>query len=127
MLGTYSLSSGYYDQYYAKAQKVRSLIIKDFQAAFTKVDAIICPPSPGPALKLGASANDPMFGERQDMLVEPSSIAGLPGISIPCGFVGALPLGVGFISPQFSESLLFKIAAAFEAATTWHNDRPSFS
>ena len=90
MLGTYALSSGYYDQYYTKAQKVRTLIIKDFEEAFKKFDLIIGPTSPGPALKVGASIDSPMFGELEDMLLEPSSIAGLTSISVPCGFVDGL-------------------------------------
>ena len=113
MLGTYALSSGYYDQYYAKAQKVRSLIIADFQSAFQKFDLLINPASPGPALKVGATAADPMFGENQDILVEPSSIAGLTGISVPCGLINGLPISFGFIGPQFSESLVLSAAAAY--------------
>lgn len=113
MLGTYALSSGYYDQYYTKAQRVRSLIIADFAKAFSKYDLLIDPPSPGPALQVGASQNEPMFGEMQDILVEPSSIAGLAGITLPAGKVNGLPVGFGLIGPQFSESLLFQTAAAY--------------
>lgn len=125
MLGTYALSSGYYDQYYTKAQKVRTLIIKDFAKAFKKYDLLIDPASPGPALELGASAADPMFGENQDILVEPSSIAGLTGISIPSGFVNSLPVGIGLIGPQFSEGKVLQAASSYQQATTWHHDRPS--
>lgn len=116
MLGTFALSSGYHDQYYTKAQKVRTLIINDFHKAFKKFDLLIDPASPGPALKIGATANDPMFGENQDLLVEPSSIAGLPGISVPCGNVGGLPISFGFIGPQFSESLILQAAYQYEAS-----------
>ncbi len=116
MLGTFALSSGYHDQYYTKAQKVRTLIINDFKKAFEKFDLLIDPASPGPALALGATAEDPMFGENQDILVEPSSIAGLPGISVPCGNVGDLPISFGFIGPQFSESLILQAAHQYESS-----------
>ncbi|MBI2587533.1 Asp-tRNA(Asn)/Glu-tRNA(Gln) amidotransferase subunit GatA, partial [Candidatus Amesbacteria bacterium] len=110
MLGTYALSSGYYDQYYNRAQKVRTLIIQDFHKAFHKYDLLIDPASPGPALKVGATADDPMFGEMQDILVEPSSIAGLTGISLPCGQINGLPISFGLIGPQFAEELVLQIA-----------------
>jgi aspartyl-tRNA(Asn)/glutamyl-tRNA(Gln) amidotransferase subunit A len=124
MLGTYALSSGYYEQYYAKAQKVRTLIIDDFRKAFSQVDVIINPPSPGPALKVGATKDNPMFGEMQDILVEPSSIAGLTGISIPCGFVNDLPVGFGFIGPQFNESRVLALAHQYQLLTNFHHERP---
>jgi len=110
MLGTYALSSGYYDQYYNRAQKVRTLIIQDFHKAFHKYDLLIDPASPGPALKIGSTAGDPMFGEMQDILVEPSSIAGLTGISLPCGVVNGLPVSFGLIGPQFAENLVLQVA-----------------
>lgn len=124
MLGTYALSSGYYDQYYAKAQKVRTLIVKDFQQAFSKYDLLIDPPSPGPALKVGASTHDPMFGEMQDVLVEPSSIAGLTGISLPCGLINGLPVGFGLIGPQFSEDRLLSVAHQFQTSSDYHLLKP---
>ena len=86
MLGTYTLSSGYYDEYYSKAQKVRTLIKNDFDKAFENVDMIVAPSMPCIAPKVGESEKSPMFGEMIDLLTEPSSVAGLPGISIPCGF-----------------------------------------
>ncbi|KKU92714.1 glutaminyl-tRNA synthase (glutamine-hydrolyzing) subunit A [Candidatus Amesbacteria bacterium RIFCSPLOWO2_02_FULL_48_11] len=125
MLGTYALSSGYYDKYYQKAQKVRSLIIQDFSAAFSQVDLIIDPPSPGPALPVGATVDQAMFGEMQDILVEPSSIAGLTGISVPCGFIGGLPLGFGLIGPQFAESRVFQVAHQYQQVTQWHEQKPT--
>ncbi|OGC98289.1 glutaminyl-tRNA synthase (glutamine-hydrolyzing) subunit A [Candidatus Amesbacteria bacterium RIFCSPHIGHO2_01_FULL_48_32] len=125
MLGTYALSSGYYDQYYSKAQKLRTLIIQDFHSAFHKYDLLIDPASPGPALKVGATANEPMFGEMQDVLVEPSSIAGLTGVSIPCGFISGLPISFGLIGTQFSESLVLQIANQFQLATNWHLQKPN--
>jgi len=124
MLGTYALSSGYYDQYYAKAQKVRTLIINDFKTAFSKYDLIIDPPSPSTALKIGATQNESMFGEMQDILVEPSSIAGLTGISIPCGFADGLPIGFGFIGSQFSEELVLQVSHQFQEITDYHLQKP---
>lgn len=125
MLGTYSLSSGYYDAYYTKAQKVRTLICQDFDNQFQKVDAIIGPVSPTTALKIGASEGQAMFGELQDMLVEPSSIAGLPGISIPCGFdKQGLPIGLQIITPQKREDLVYQLAKIFEENTDYHLQKP---
>ncbi len=114
MLGTHVLSSGYYDQYYTKAQKVRTLIKKDLDKAFESVDAIIAPTSPTPALKIGESEKSPMFGEMQDVLVEASSLAGLPGISINAGFADKLPVGIQFFGPQFKEKLILQIANLYE-------------
>lgn len=127
MLGTYALSSGYYDQYYNKAQKVRTLIIKDFDQAFKNFDLIIGPTSPGPALKVGASIDSPMFGELQDMLLEPSSIAGLASISVPCGFVDGLPIGLQITGPQFAEQLVLQAAFSYQQATDWHVRKPQLS
>lgn len=125
MLGTYALSAGYYDAYYSKAQKVRTVIIKDFEKAFKGVDVIIGPTAPSTALPVGASRNHPMFGEMADILVEPSTIAGLPGINIPCGFTKAgLPIGMQIIGPQFSESLILNVAFQYEQATSWKEKKP---
>ncbi|HUW21952.1 MAG TPA: Asp-tRNA(Asn)/Glu-tRNA(Gln) amidotransferase subunit GatA [Candidatus Bathyarchaeia archaeon] len=125
MLGTYALSHGYYDQYYLKAQKVRTLICEDFASVFREIDLIVAPTTPCPALKIGSSKNSPMFGEMQDILVEPSTLAGLPGISVPCGFSkDGLPIGMQIIGPQFSESLVLRAAYAYEQATTWHLRKP---
>jgi aspartyl-tRNA(Asn)/glutamyl-tRNA(Gln) amidotransferase subunit A len=126
MLGTYSLSAGYYDAYYLKAQKVRTLICNDFDKQFKEVDAIIGPVSPTTALKIGASDGQAMFGELQDMLVEPSSIAGLPGISIPCGFDNqGLPIGLQIMAPQKREDVVYQIAKLFEDSTDYHTKRPN--
>jgi len=126
MLGTYTLSSGYYDAYYLKAQKVRTLICSDFAKAFEKVDIIIGPTSPVTALPLGATKDSFMFGELQDMLLEPSSIAGLPGISLPCGFSKeGLPIGMQIIGPQFNEQLILNIAYQYEQETEWHKCKPT--
>lgn len=124
MLGTYTLSEGYYDEYYKKAQQVRTIIISDFAAAFSKVDLILAPTSPTTALKKGASQNQAMFGELSDILVEPSAVAGLPGINLPCGFIENLPVGMQLIGPQWSEELIINVAQKYEAATDWHNVSP---
>jgi aspartyl-tRNA(Asn)/glutamyl-tRNA(Gln) amidotransferase subunit A len=125
MLGTYTLSAGYYDAYYTKAQKVRTLIVQDFDQQFQKVDAIIGPVSPTTALQVGATEGQAMFGEIQDMFVEPSSIAGLPGISLPCGFDNqGLPIGLQIIAPQKREDLVYQFAQIFEANTDYHLQKP---
>ena len=125
MLGTYTLSAGYYDQYYNKAIKVRSVIIEDFKRAFSDVDLILSPTCPTPSLKLGASEDQAMFGELADVLVEPSSIAGLAGINMPCGFTKAgLPIGLQLIGPQFSEENVLAAAYAYEQATDWSKQKP---
>lgn len=124
MLGTYTLSAGYYDAYYKKAQQVRTIIVKDFAKAFSNVDVILGPTSPSTALKKGSSKNQPLFGELQDIFVEPSSLAGLPGISIPCGFIDGLPVGMQLIGPQWSEEKLISIAQAYEENTDWHKKKP---
>ncbi len=125
MFGTYALSAGYYDQFYNKASKVRTVIIEDFKKAFQKVDVIIAPTSPSTALPLGSSKNHPMFGEMADVLVEPSSIAGLPGINVPCGFSKeGLPIGMQIIGSQFSESKILNVAYQYEQATDWKEQKP---
>lgn len=128
MFGTYSLSSGYYDQYYNKASKVRSVIINDFEKAFKKIDVIISPTSPTLALPIGATKGQSMFGEIADMLVEPSSIAGLSGINVPIGFSNSgLPIGMQIIGPQFAEEKVLKTAFAYEnetASEEWRNKQP---
>lgn len=125
MLGTYALSAGYYDQYYNKAQKVRTVIVDDFNRAFKEVDVIIAPTNPWTALALGASYDNPMYGEMADVLVEPSSIAGLPGINVPCGFSKeGLPVGFQVIGPQFSEALILNVANVYQLATPWRKEKP---
>ncbi len=125
MLGTYTLSSGYHDQYYLQAQKVRTLICQDFEKVFKEVDLLVSPTSPTVALKIGSSLNEPLFGESQDILVEASSLAGLPGLSLPCGFdSNGLPVGLQIIGSPFSEKQLLTTAYAFEQATNWHERRP---
>jgi aspartyl-tRNA(Asn)/glutamyl-tRNA(Gln) amidotransferase subunit A len=132
MTGTYVLSAGYYDAYYKKAQKVRRLILNEFEDAFKNVDVIVAPSSPNVALTLGKAASDPLFGYIADQLNIPSSLAGLPGISVPCGFSkpkdGAdveLPVGLQIMGPQWSEQKVFNIGYAFQQATDWHKKFPN--
>ncbi|HSX40436.1 MAG TPA: Asp-tRNA(Asn)/Glu-tRNA(Gln) amidotransferase subunit GatA [Candidatus Saccharimonadales bacterium] len=126
MLGTYALSAGYYDQYYKKAQKVRTVIINDFNDAFKNVDLILAPTNPWTALPVGASKESPMYGEMADALVEPSSIAGLPGINVPCGLSkDDLPIGFQLIGPQFSESLILNAAHKYEQERQFFTNKPN--
>lgn len=120
MLGAYTLSAGYYDNYYSKAQKVRTLIVNDFNKAFEKVDVIVGPTMPCIAPKIGESEKSAMFGELIDVLAEPSSIAGLPGISIPCGISQNMPVGLQFIGKMFEEETLLGIANQFQEITDFH-------
>jgi aspartyl-tRNA(Asn)/glutamyl-tRNA(Gln) amidotransferase subunit A len=117
VLGTYVLSAGYYDAYYLKGQKVRALIAQDFHDAFTKVDAIVTPTSPVPAFKLGERANDPLQMYLADIYTVTGSLAGVPGISVPCGKVGGkLPVGLQIFGPPFDEGRVLQLAQAFENA-----------
>lgn len=125
MLGTFTLSVGYYDAYYKKAMKVRTLIIQDFEKAFSKVDAIISPVSPTLPWKIGEKANDPLSMYLSDAYTVTVNIAGVPGISVPAGFVNNLPVGIQIIGPSFSEDLLFKIGRNFEKETMFWERRPN--
>ena len=117
VLGTYVLSAGYYDAYYLKGQKVRALIARDFREAFTKVDAIVTPTSPVPAFKLGERTNDPLQMYLADIYTVTGSLAGVPGISVPCGKVGGkLPVGLQIFGPAFGEGRVLQLAHAFEQA-----------
>jgi aspartyl-tRNA(Asn)/glutamyl-tRNA(Gln) amidotransferase subunit A len=124
MLGTYTLSSGYYDAYYSKAQKVRTVIVEDFKKAFSDVDLIIGPTVPCVAMNFGESDKSSMFGELIDVLAEPSSIAGLCGINIPCGFVDNLPVGFQLLGPMGKEDLLLSSAGRYQEVTNYHKERP---
>lgn len=117
MLGTYTLSAGYYDAFYKKAQAVRTKIVQDFANAFENFDCLIGAVSPGPALSIGASKNQPMFGEMEDVLVEASSIAGLTSVSLPCGFVDNLPIGLQITGNQKQEEKILTIADCFQKNT----------
>jgi aspartyl-tRNA(Asn)/glutamyl-tRNA(Gln) amidotransferase subunit A len=119
MLGTYALSSGYYDAYYKKAQEVRTLLAREFTQAFETVDAIVCPTSPIVAFERGAKS-DPLSMYLCDVMTIPINLAGLPGISVPCGFVGGLPAGLQIVAPRMGDALALRIAHAYEQATSWH-------
>lgn len=134
MLGTYALSSGYYDAYYRKASKVRTLIRRDFDNAFKQVDIILTPTSPKVAFKIGAQANNPLEMYLEDIFVAPANLAGVPAMSIPCGFAPApeddklkLPVGLHLIAPQFEESRLLQAAHAYQQATDWHTQYPALA
>ncbi len=125
MLGTYTLSSGYYDAYYSKAQKVRTLIMDSFGKAFEKVDLLVAPSMPCVALDVGESANSAMFGEMMDVLNEPSCIAGVPGVSVPCGFYNELPVGVQIMGRMNEESKIFGALCSYQRETSFHNEKPT--
>jgi len=124
MTGTYVLSAGYFDAYYLKAQKVRRLITDDFRAAFEKVDLLIGPTTPTPAFAIGAKIDDPVTMYLNDIYTIGANLAGLPGVSLPCGFVDELPMGLQLIGPHFAEAKLLNAAHGFQQATQWHNRSP---
>lgn len=126
MLGTYVLSAGYYDAYYMKASQVRTLIQQDFLDAFEKCDALLTPVSPIPAFKIGEKSEDPLQMYLSDVFTLPASLAGVPGISVPCGFTSRnLPIGLQILGPHFREDLILRIAHQFEQATPFHLSRPN--
>ena len=124
MLGTYALSAGYYDAYYLKAQKVRTLISREFQDAFQRYDVLITPTSPSVAFKLGEKVEDPVQMYLSDLCTIPVNIAGIPAISIPCGFVDGLPVGMQIMAKPLAEETILKVAYTYEQATEWHKMRP---
>ena len=125
MLGTFALSSGYYDAYYKKAQQVRTLIKKDFEDVFQSYDVIIGPTTPTPAFKIGENTKDPLTMYANDILTIPVNLAGVPGISVPCGLSQeGLPLGLQIIGKHFDESTVYRVAHAFEQATDHHKKKP---
>src|SRR5713101_1755786 len=124
MTGTYVLSAGYFDAYYLKAQKVRRLITDDFRAAFEQVDLLIGPTTPTPAFAIGAKIDDPVTMYLNDIYTIGANLAGLPGLSLPCGFVEGLPMGLQLIGPHFSEAKLLNAAHLFQQATDWHSRSP---
>ncbi len=126
MLGTYALSSGYYDAYYLKAAKVRTLITEDFRSAFQECDAILCPVAPTPPFKIGEKIDDPIQMYLTDVFTIPVNMAGLPGLSLPGGFSSdGLPIGIQLIAPHFEESRLVQLGAAYQRETDHHLSRPS--
>jgi aspartyl-tRNA(Asn)/glutamyl-tRNA(Gln) amidotransferase subunit A len=127
MLGTYTLSAGYYDAYYLKAQKVRTLIKQDFERAFAQVDVIVSPTAPTTAFPFGAKAANPLEMYLSDVFTLPASLAGVSSLSLPCGFdENGLPIGLQLTGPAFGEESLLNIAATYEASTQWHLAQPSF-
>ena len=124
MIGTYVLSSGYYDAYYKKAMKVRTLVCNDYSEAFKKVDAIITPTTPTTAFKIGEKSSDPLQMYLSDIYTVSANIAGIPGLSVPCGFTSNLPVGMQILGPQFSEETVLGIASAYQEKTDWHKKIP---
>jgi aspartyl-tRNA(Asn)/glutamyl-tRNA(Gln) amidotransferase subunit A len=124
MLGTYSLSSGYYDDYYLKAQKVRTLITREFDDVFQRYDVLVAPTTPTPAFALGEKIDDPIQMYLSDICTIPANIAGIPGISIPCGFAKGLPVGMQILGPALGEDVVLRAAYSYEQATTWHTMWP---
>ncbi|MEH1820507.1 MAG: Asp-tRNA(Asn)/Glu-tRNA(Gln) amidotransferase subunit GatA [Nostoc sp.] len=125
MIGTYALSAGYYDAYYLKAQKVRTLIKQDFEKAFQTVDVLVCPTSPTTAFKAGEKTTDPLSMYLTDLMTIPVNLAGLPSLSLPCGFDDqGLPIGLQLIGNVLREDQLFQVAYAYEQSTTWHLRKP---
>jgi aspartyl-tRNA(Asn)/glutamyl-tRNA(Gln) amidotransferase subunit A len=124
MLGTYALSAGYYDAYYQKAQQVRTLVKRDFDSALQQVDLLAAPTSPCAAFRLGEKMEDPLSMYLSDVCTIPVNLAGLPGVSIPCGFSDGLPIGLQLIGRPFDEGTLLRVAYAFEQATDYHRRKP---
>ena len=127
MLGTYALSAGYHDAYYLKAQKVRTLIRREFDEAFKRYDALVTPTSPSVAFKLGEKMADPIQMYLNDIFTQPANIAGIPAISLPGGMVDGLPVGLQIMGPRLGEETLLRAAHAYEQATPWHEMRPELN
>jgi aspartyl-tRNA(Asn)/glutamyl-tRNA(Gln) amidotransferase subunit A len=128
LLGTYSLSAGYYDAYYRKASQVRTLIIEDFKKAFNTCDVILSPVAPTPAFKIGEKIDDPLTMYLSDIFTLSANLAGIPGISVPCGFsTKGLPVGLQVMARHFEEGKLLKVAYNFEQATDFHTKKPLLS
>jgi len=125
MLGTYALSAGYYDAYYGQAQKVRTLIKRDFETAFTQVDLIATPVAPSTAFRLGEHRDDPLSMYLEDVFTLPVNLAGVPGLALPVGFDGqGLPVGMQLLGPHLGEEVLFRVGHAYQQVTDWHLRRP---
>ncbi len=126
ILGTYALSAGYYDAYYGKASQVRTLIMEDFRTAFEACDAILAPVAPSPAFKIGEKTDDPLTMYLSDIFTLSANLAGIPGMSVPCGFSGAgLPIGLQILGSHFQEEILLRVAYNFEQATDFHTRKPA--
>jgi aspartyl-tRNA(Asn)/glutamyl-tRNA(Gln) amidotransferase subunit A len=125
MLGTYALSAGYYDAYYGQAQKVRTLIRRDFENAFSDVDLIAAPVTPTTAFRIGEHADDPLAMYLEDIFTLPANLAGIPALAFPVGFDRlGLPIGMQLMAPHFQEECLFKAGHAYQQLTDWHRARP---
>jgi aspartyl-tRNA(Asn)/glutamyl-tRNA(Gln) amidotransferase subunit A len=125
MIGTYALSAGYYDAYYGQAQKVRTLIKKDFESAFKDVNVIAAPTAPETAFKIGEHVDDPIAMYLEDVFTLPANLAGVPGISLNAGFdSNHLPVGLQLIAPYFREDLLLWVAYEYQQVTEWHKSEP---
>jgi aspartyl-tRNA(Asn)/glutamyl-tRNA(Gln) amidotransferase subunit A len=125
LIGTYVLSHGYYDAYYLKAQKIRRLIAADFAAAFKECDVIMGPTAPSVAFQFGAKSADPVQMYLSDIYTIAVNLAGLPGMSIPCGFDKNLPVGLQIVGPWFGEAKMLNVAHRFQQATDWHRRAPA--
>jgi len=125
MVGTYALSAGYYDAYYLKAQKIRRLIKNDFVQAFSEVDVILGPTTPNPAWKLGEKSADPVSAYLEDIYTITANLAGIPGLSMPAGFVDGLPVGVQLLAPYFQEARLLNVAHQYQQVSDWHTRTPA--
>jgi aspartyl-tRNA(Asn)/glutamyl-tRNA(Gln) amidotransferase subunit A len=126
ILGTYVLSSGYHDAYYVRAQKVRTLIRQDFLTAFKRVDAIVTPTTPTAAFKIGEKSDDPLQMYLSDVFTISCNLAGICGVSLPCGFTKSpkLPIGLQLLGQPFGEESMLQIAHAYEQSTNWHREKP---
>ena len=125
IIGTYCLSAGYYDAYYGKASQVRTLIMEDFNTAFETCDVLLCPVAPTPAFKIGEKSDDPLTMYLSDIFTISANLAGIPGMSVPCGFSNeGLPIGLQLMGKHFNEEMLFKVAYNFEKATDFHKKKP---
>jgi len=124
MTGTYVLSAGYYDAYYLKAQKVRRLIADDFARAFSEVDVLMGPTTPTPAFQIGAKVSDPVTMYLNDIYTIGANLAGVPAMSLPCGFVDGLPVGLQIVAPQFGEARMLNVAHLYQRETDWHSRVP---
>jgi aspartyl-tRNA(Asn)/glutamyl-tRNA(Gln) amidotransferase subunit A len=125
MLGTYALSAGYYEAYYLKAQQVRTLIRRDFERAFEFTDVLVAPTVPDIAFKIGEKVDDPLQMYLIDVLTVMPNLAGVCGISIPCGFSQGMPVGLQIIGPALGESAILRTAYQYEQATSWHKRKPN--
>jgi aspartyl-tRNA(Asn)/glutamyl-tRNA(Gln) amidotransferase subunit A len=125
ILGTFVLSAGYYDAYYLRAQQVRTLIRRDFDEAFRACDVVALPATPTPAFPLGVKTADPLQMYLEDVFTVPANLAGIPGLSVPCGFVDSLPVGLQLLGRPFDEAGLFRAGHAYQQRTAHHLARPS--